>query len=255
MVSLVQNSLIFSLSALSYGKNICRPTNHIIAAVARLSIIKFKIFLLHIFRSWRSIVMLGGLPLYNSSQDSLSFPGPLAGCLFCDACIGLLAGSGLVCCATFIEIYCSSLGGAVHSAWSRNFFDSHILQIPFSGQPLRVFNKLHGSEALLLLVEPRLKIHSIVGEMRTWLGILISFRGAFKGYSHFSDDWVIFSNSIFTLSMFAYNLCFIEHVRSMAVAVGGDLWAFLDSLGWARCCIGLTFKHTKLWYIGNRPLH
>jgi len=143
------------------------------------------------------------------------------------------------------------------------FFDSHILQIPFSGQPLRVFNKLHGSEALLLLVEPRLKIHSIVGEMRTWLGILISFRGAFKGYSHFSDDWVIFSNSIFTLSMFAYNLCFIEHVRSMAVAVGGDLWAFLDSLGWARCCIGLTFKHTKLWYfaswltrkIGNRPLH
>lgn len=193
MVSLVQNSLIFSLSALSYGKNICRPTNHIIAAVARLSIIKFKIFLLHIFRSWRSIVMLGGLPPSTiPARTRWVFQDHLL--VVCFATLALDCWLVLVWFVVrlllrFIAVHweapCIQRGAGI-------FFDSHILQIPFSGQPLRVFNKLHGSEALLLLVEPRLKIHSIVGEMRTWLGILISFRGAFKGYSHFSDDWVIF---------------------------------------------------------------
>jgi len=74
--------------------------------------------------------------------------------------------------------------------------------------------------------------------------VLISFHTAFKGYSRFSTTGQIFSTSIFTLSMFAYNLWFIEHVRSMAVAVKRDLWAFLGSWGWAA--LQLTFKHTKL---------
>lgn len=79
-----------------YGKYVCRPTNNIIAAFARLSIIKFKIFLQHIFHFSRDKLSVGEdldleLDFFLFFRHSRTFPGPLAGCLFCDyACIGLL---------------------------------------------------------------------------------------------------------------------------------------------------------------------
>jgi len=130
---------ISSRSAVSYGKYICRPTNHIIAAVARLSIIKFKIFLLHIVRFSRGKLSMGeDWVLGHFPPHSHAFPGPLAGCLFCDACIGLLVLVRFVVrlLLRFIAVHWEA--PCIQRPPSRRYFFSteRFLRIPF-GKPWR----------------------------------------------------------------------------------------------------------------------